>query len=62
MFKTELCMIVQVPFTSIGLSFLKNFKFTDITFCLPAALGPGVYSASNRNEYQKQKNKNVCGE
>jgi hypothetical protein len=28
---------------------------------LPAALGPGVYSASNRNEYQKQKN-NVFGE
>jgi hypothetical protein len=23
---------------------------------LPAALGPGVRSASNRNEYQKQKN------
>jgi hypothetical protein len=23
---------------------------------LPAALGPGVYSASNRNEYQKHKN------
>jgi hypothetical protein len=28
---------------------------------LPAALGPGVYSAYNRNEYQKQKN-NVSGE
>jgi hypothetical protein len=28
---------------------------------LPAALGPEVHSASNRNEYQKQKN-NVCGE
>jgi hypothetical protein len=28
---------------------------------LSAALGPGVYSASNRNEYQKQKN-NVSGE
>jgi hypothetical protein len=28
---------------------------------LPVALGPGVYSASNRNEYQKQKN-NVPGE
>jgi hypothetical protein len=28
---------------------------------LPSALGPGVYSASNRNEYQKQKN-NVSGE
>jgi hypothetical protein len=27
----------------------------------PAALGPGVYSASNRNEYQKQK-KNVSEE
>jgi hypothetical protein len=26
-----------------------------------AALGPGVYSASNRNQYQKQKN-NVSGE
>jgi hypothetical protein len=28
---------------------------------LPTALGPGVYSASNRNEYQKDKN-NVSGE
>jgi hypothetical protein len=29
---------------------------------LPVAPGPGVYSASNRNEYQKQKNNNVSGE
>jgi hypothetical protein len=28
---------------------------------LPAALGPGVYSASNINEYQKRKNNNVSG-
>jgi hypothetical protein len=28
---------------------------------LPAVLGPGVYSASNRNEFQKQKN-NVARE
>jgi hypothetical protein len=28
---------------------------------LPVALGPGVYSASNRNEYQRHKN-NVSGE
>jgi hypothetical protein len=28
---------------------------------LPVALGPGVYSASNRNEYRKHKN-NVSGE
>jgi hypothetical protein len=32
-----------------------------IYLILPAALGAGVNSASNRNEYQKQKN-NVCGE
>jgi hypothetical protein len=32
-----------------------------IYLIIPAALGPGVYSASNRNEYQKQKN-NVSGE
>jgi hypothetical protein len=29
---------------------------------LPAALGPAVYSASNRTEYQKHKNDNVSGE
>jgi hypothetical protein len=28
---------------------------------LPAALGPGIYSASNRNEYLKQKNKCFWG-
>jgi hypothetical protein len=27
-----------------------------IFLILPAALGPGVYSASNRNEFQKHKN------
>jgi hypothetical protein len=35
--------------------------FFPIYLILLAALGPGVYSASNRNEYQKQKN-NVSGE
>jgi hypothetical protein len=33
-----------------------------IYLILPATLGPGVYSASNRNEYQKHKNNNVSGE
>jgi hypothetical protein len=28
---------------------------------ISATLGPGIYSASNRNEYQKQNN-NVSGE
>jgi hypothetical protein len=32
-----------------------------IYLILPAAMGPGVYSASARNEYQKQKN-NASGE
>jgi hypothetical protein len=27
-----------------------------------STLGPGVHSASNRNEYQKHKNNNVSGE
>jgi hypothetical protein len=36
------------------------FFFFSISLILPAALGPGVYSASNRNEYQKQRN-NVTG-
>jgi hypothetical protein len=38
-------------------------EVNDISIYLifPAALDPGVYSASNRNEYQKHKN-NVSGE
>jgi hypothetical protein len=35
---------------------VKCFKY----LIFLAVLGPGVYSASNRNEYQKQKN--VSGE
>jgi hypothetical protein len=33
-----------------------------IYLILQAALGSGVYSASNRNEYQKHKNNNVSGD
>jgi hypothetical protein len=36
-------------------------RFFSIYIILPGALGPAVYSSSNRNEYQKQKN-NVSGE
>jgi hypothetical protein len=28
---------------------------------IPATLGPGIYSASNRNEYQKHKRKMFLG-
>jgi hypothetical protein len=37
------------------------FFFFAINIIFSAALGPGVYSASNRNEYHEQKN-NVSGE
>jgi hypothetical protein len=30
-------------------------EFFSIYLILPVALGPGVYSAFNRDEYQKQK-------
>jgi hypothetical protein len=31
-------------------------EFFSIDLIFPAALGPGVYSASNSNEYHKQEN------
>jgi hypothetical protein len=34
----------------------------EIYIILAAALHPGVYSASNKNEYQKHTNNNVSGE
>jgi hypothetical protein len=36
-------------------------EFFSMFLIHPAALGPGVYSASNKNEYQKLEN-NVSGE
>jgi hypothetical protein len=36
-------------------------RIFSIYLILPAALGPGVYSASNRDEYQKQKKKCFWG-
>jgi hypothetical protein len=41
---------------------LFSISYTEEYLILPAALGPGVYSASNRNEYQKHKTYNVSGE
>jgi hypothetical protein len=47
-----------------NLIFLFHLKVSILTKLnsLPAALGPGVHSASNRHEYRKQKNNNVSGE
>jgi hypothetical protein len=39
----------------------KVKEFFPIYLILPAALGPGVHPASDRNEYHEQKN-NVSGE
>jgi hypothetical protein len=36
--------------------------FFSVDLILPAALGPGVYSASNRNEYQELIKNNFPGE
>jgi hypothetical protein len=40
---------------------MENVFKEPIYLILPAPLAPGVYSASNRNKYQKHKN-NVSGE
>jgi hypothetical protein len=37
-------------------------EFSSIYLFLPISLGPGVYSDSNRNEYQKKQRNNVFGE
>jgi hypothetical protein len=39
-----------------GSRFDEVNEFFSVYLILPAALGLGVYSAPNRNEYQKQKN------
>jgi hypothetical protein len=56
--------IYDINNTSLQRDVLKRSKFFQIfistfpplVYINQAALGPGIYSASNRNEYQKQKN------
>jgi hypothetical protein len=45
----------------VGFETRRGELIFSIYLILPAAIRPGVSSASNRNEYQKQKN-NVSGE
>jgi hypothetical protein len=45
----------------VGSSLDEMKTFFSMYLILPVTLGPVVYSTSNRNEYQKQKN-NVSGE
>jgi hypothetical protein len=39
-----------------GFDFEGGHQISSIDLILPAPLGPGAYSVSNRNEHQKQKN------
>jgi hypothetical protein len=63
-------MVIQMIYKALGSVMVKvlcymsegrGFETRCGDLILPTALGPGLYSASNRNEYQKQKN-NVSGE
>jgi hypothetical protein len=54
-------MSLYIEAPSCGYCYSVKERFLSIYLLLPVALGPGVYSASNRNEYQKHKN-NVSGE
>jgi hypothetical protein len=47
---------------SVQSEIVKLITIHILTLALPAALGPGVYLASNRNEYQKHKINNDSGE
>jgi hypothetical protein len=62
MFLLHVFTRVRIIFSVIKahVSSQNNLIYT-IYAILLAALGPGIYSASNRNEYQKHKN-NVSGE
>jgi hypothetical protein len=60
---TNHCVVVEaLSYEPEGRGFQTWWGKWIFSICLiiPASLGPGVYSASNRNEYQEQKN--VSGE
>jgi hypothetical protein len=58
-----LCRQSACKINELGCGFETRWGewFLWVYLILPATLGPGVHSASNRNEYQKHKN-NVSGE
>jgi hypothetical protein len=50
--------ILHIKYISLSLSLFKHEECARFNIII----GPGVYSASNRNEYQKHYNNNVPGE
>jgi hypothetical protein len=61
--QNEIGCTIPLQIHRVDVIFIRifNIAIREADLILPAALGPGVYSASNRNEYQKHKN-NVSGE
>jgi hypothetical protein len=53
-------MVKALYYTPEGRGFKKEQLIFSVYLILRASLGPGVYSASSRNEYQKHNN-NVSG-
>jgi hypothetical protein len=52
-------ILIQGTTIQVGMSrvrFPVRTLYSSIYLILPATLGPGVYSDSNKNEYQRQKN------
>jgi hypothetical protein len=47
---------------AVGFATFLQVSRQSFIFWKMAALGPEVYSASNRNEYQKHKNNHFSGE
>jgi hypothetical protein len=60
-FPSEESLLDHKMGTARNFSKVESCRVLAYVLKFPAALGPGVYSASNRNEFQKQKN-NVSGE
>jgi hypothetical protein len=59
----SLCKKVKLSLTALTTMLRDPMRWMNVSIYLihPASLGPRLYSASNRNEYQKQTN-NVSGE
>jgi hypothetical protein len=53
--RVYLCLVYATSRKVAGSRPVEVNEFFSVYLILPAALGPGVYSASNRNEYQQQK-------
>jgi hypothetical protein len=56
------CEYSNSPLGPVKEKFWTSSRILSFSRSILYALDPGVYSASNRNEYQEHKNNNVSGE